>query len=376
MMLELNKSNSPTTETVEYGQETVIERLPPRPLEQGRTAKKFSVVFTGSIDPAAAITHFNSRLAPELASAFELLIVNDAVSAPSEQISKIARYIAIPPGSAFAELCMEAARQARGEYVLFSKAVITCQRAASFVGQVQHNGTNIGSTPEEDCIVVKRTALFAAGSLNALLGQARASAAGTTTRLWDTYAAQQAGLGHVLQIADRTAMLHMLPKNAIAAEIGVFKGAYSEKILNIAKPAHLHLIDAWPEMPIQSDGEKLSGPDAYMYVQNRFRDAIDKNIVTLHRKTSLQAGEEFDDGYFDWIYIDAGHAYEEVRADLNCWYPKIKRGGFITGHDYIEKTWYGVVRAVNEFLTQKAAVFIGLTQEDHGSRSWIVKKTD
>ena len=33
------------------------------------------------------------------------------------------------------------------------------------------------------------------------------------------------------------------------------------------------------------------------------------------------------------MWIDAGHEYEDVVEDIKLWYPKIKDGGFILGHD-------------------------------------------
>lgn len=61
----------------------------------------------------------------------------------------------------------------------------------------------------------------------------------------------------------------------------------------------------------------------------------------------------FEDDYFDFIYIDADHTYEAVKSDLESWYPKLKKGGIMSGHDYVEVTTsvpFGVVQAVNEFL--------------------------
>ena len=39
------------------------------------------------------------------------------------------------------------------------------------------------------------------------------------------------------------------------------------------------------------------------------------------------------DKELDFVWIDAGHEYEDVVEDIKLWYPKIKDGGFILGHD-------------------------------------------
>lgn len=58
------------------------------------------------------------------------------------------------------------------------------------------------------------------------------------------------------------------------------------------------------------------------------------NIVKI-RKTSLEAAKDFEDGSLDAVYIDAEHDEESVRADIRAWRPKIKRGGILSGHDFV-----------------------------------------
>lgn len=58
----------------------------------------------------------------------------------------------------------------------------------------------------------------------------------------------------------------------------------------------------------------------------------------------------------DLIYIDGGHTYEEVKQDLTDWIRILKKGGFITGHDYWKK-FPGVIQAVNEIVGKPDKVF-------------------
>ena len=39
----------------------------------------------------------------------------------------------------------------------------------------------------------------------------------------------------------------------------------------------------------------------------------------------------------DAIYIDANHTYEAAKQDIELWYPKVRKGGMICGHDYLPK---------------------------------------
>ena len=36
----------------------------------------------------------------------------------------------------------------------------------------------------------------------------------------------------------------------------------------------------------------------------------------------------------DFVFLDAAHDYENVKEDILSWYPKVKVGGWLTGHDY------------------------------------------
>lgn len=73
-----------------------------------------------------------------------------------------------------------------------------------------------------------------------------------------------------------------------------------------------------------------------------------ENIFYL-RKTSLEASKEFEDNYFDFIYLDGIHLYENVKEDIIHWIPKLKKGGFFVGDDY-SKNFPGVIKAVNEMF--------------------------
>ena len=63
---------------------------------------------------------------------------------------------------------------------------------------------------------------------------------------------------------------------------------------------------------------------------------------------SYEAADYFLDNSVDQIFIDAGHSYEAVIKDIQAWYPKMKNGSIIAGHDY--NSWEGVKKAVNELL--------------------------
>ena len=54
----------------------------------------------------------------------------------------------------------------------------------------------------------------------------------------------------------------------------------------------------------------------------------------IMRSLSTTAAENFEDSYFDWIYIDALHTESALLKDLHAWYPKVRDGGLISGDDF------------------------------------------
>ena len=59
------------------------------------------------------------------------------------------------------------------------------------------------------------------------------------------------------------------------------------------------------------------------------------------RANSKIASEIFEDESLDFIYIDANHAYDFVVEDIKLWFPKLKKEGVFSGHDYLNMNWYG-----------------------------------
>ena len=76
------------------------------------------------------------------------------------------------------------------------------------------------------------------------------------------------------------------------------------------------------------------------------------------RLPSVKAARCFEDGELDFVFIDGEHSYEAVKADVRAWWPKIRNGGFLIGHDYNPKRFPGVCRAVDEFAESKQAPIV------------------
>lgn len=130
----------------------------------------------------------------------------------------------------------------------------------------------------------------------------------------------------------------------IGAEIGVYKGDNAEFILKILKPTILYLVDPWNNF-LDTDSNEIIGETQYIETQQRLKEYGNKRLI---KRTSQEANKLFKDEEFDFVYIDADHHYDSITNDLKLWYPKIKKGGVLAGHDY-HKSMEGIVMAVNEF---------------------------
>jgi len=87
----------------------------------------------------------------------------------------------------------------------------------------------------------------------------------------------------------------------------------------------------------------------------------------VHRMTSEEASKGFADESVDFVFIDGDHSYEGCSTDIRCWWPKVKPGGLLSGHDYRDEFGFGVVRAVQEFLNGRE-LRLGL------NHTWFVTK--
>ena len=111
--------------------------------------------------------------------------------------------------------------------------------------------------------------------------------------------------------------------------------------------------------------------------KERLQPYIDKGQYELMEMTSMEASRHFEDGYFDFVYIDGDHRFTPVHKDLRWWYKKVRSGGFFGGHDYINVPKCGVVRAVNNFAIRNEVKF-NLTSEINDGKVnksyWLIKE--
>jgi len=145
-----------------------------------------------------------------------------------------------------------------------------------------------------------------------------------------------------------------------AAEIGVRYGWFSKFMLDNTE-MEVWSVDPWlPNAELDGDTEQVFEHAKRLLAEHGKRSHI-------IRGWSPAEAENFDDNFFDFIYIDAAHDYESVKADLGGWYGKLRSKGIFAGHDYDEQAWPGVFRAVNEFFEErKITLHLTGTGDNHG----------
>lgn len=172
-------------------------------------------------------------------------------------------------------------------------------------------------------------------------------------------------------LLNRAELLTRLPRGATTAELGVDHAAFSEEILKVAQPQTLHLVDLW-NSDRYHDG-LFEGTKA------KFADQIAAGRVRIHRQYSVQAAADFEDDYFDWIYVDTDHSYETTARELRSYAAKVKADGIIAGHDYSMGNWvssyrYGVIEALHEFCVEQNWEFVYLTMDPFESQSFAIRR--
>jgi hypothetical protein len=134
----------------------------------------------------------------------------------------------------------------------------------------------------------------------------------------------------------RRGLLEEMPKNAVVAEIGVWAGDFSQRILDICAPRVLHLVDPWayqPEFRNTAFGRRKNRDrmeDLYREVTKRFAG---DSRVRIHRGASDEILETFEDALLDWVYIAGNHNEPFISNDLRLCLRKVKPDGIIAGDD-------------------------------------------
>lgn len=142
------------------------------------------------------------------------------------------------------------------------------------------------------------------------------------------------------------AFLHGLRRGA---EIGVSGGRLTTFLTLTVPKLTMVAVDRW----LPDEERDIEGYESYQTWPleeslRKFAMTVERTApgrVRIIRAPSLDAAKLVEDGSLDFVFIDASHTYEDCKADIAAWTPKVRSGGFVSGHDY---EWPTVKRAVDE----------------------------
>jgi predicted O-methyltransferase YrrM len=136
-------------------------------------------------------------------------------------------------------------------------------------------------------------------------------------------------------------------------EVGVWKGMsacfMAVEIINSGKNIKFDCVDTWEYIDTSKEINQSQFEDLFSIFSKNIEPV--KNNINVIKSISWEGALNYEDNSLDFVFIDAGHDYESVKKDINSWYPKVKNGGIIAGHDYHYDC--GVYPAVNEFFENK-----------------------
>ena len=155
-------------------------------------------------------------------------------------------------------------------------------------------------------------------------------------------------------------MVEKFPSGSKFVEVGSWKGKSSAymavEIANSCKEIDFYCVDTW-EGSIEHKNKQELFMLYNIFLSNM--KPVESYYMPLKMK-SLDAVSRFGDHSLDFVFIDASHEYEDVKADIIAWLPKIKPGGILAGHDYYidDFDYYpGVKQAVNEEFSEFEAKY-------------------
>lgn len=155
-------------------------------------------------------------------------------------------------------------------------------------------------------------------------------------------------------------MLYELGLNK-GAEIGTRKGVNAVDLCKNHPNIHLTCVDPWL---VEDTRDIIPTSDpAGTWQEDYYKECVENlkpyNVKIL-RMMSMDALSQIPDRSLDFVYIDACHNFDFIMQDIIEWSKKVKKDGFVSGHDYYPSKAPGVVRAIDVYT------------EMHNIKEWYV----
>lgn len=144
----------------------------------------------------------------------------------------------------------------------------------------------------------------------------------------------------------------ILGDNITIVEIGSYCGSGTMIFHEVFKNSKILCVDGWEKYyescsTYDIDKQELELKEAEAIFDERTSGI--SNIVK-NKILSLDFVQTIENDSIDLVYIDGNHDYAFVRDDINHWFPKVKSGGIIGGHDW---NWPSVQKAISEIFSKE-----------------------
>jgi len=167
-----------------------------------------------------------------------------------------------------------------------------------------------------------------------------------------------------MEMNTRLDLLQLIPNEGSFVEVGTRSGDFAVEISKARPDIKLFCVDNWL-------------PPFERHYEEALKNIGDKAIIL--KLSSLDASKTIYIQQVDMVYIDADHTYQSVFDDLNSWWPRIRKGGYLAGHDFESKAvgdgWHTAIEveaAVTHWLSDKPELKLHVIKES--APSFFIKK--
>jgi len=141
------------------------------------------------------------------------------------------------------------------------------------------------------------------------------------------------------------------------AELGVHDGVSFKNMVKRCPECNLVGVDLYESQPENNGPEKWTpGENGHAWDHKRYYTDLlnfchNHDNAVIIKDYTTNVAEQYPDGHFDFVFIDADHGYEGCLRDIKAWHPKVREGGRVIGHDIHFPT---VQKAVTEFYGENS----------------------
>lgn len=161
----------------------------------------------------------------------------------------------------------------------------------------------------------------------------------------------------------RSELGRLVPEGGLWVELGVARGDFAVEVLRRNAQLRYLGIDRWSD---HHDAVEAG------VAGQALRPYLPRGI--LQRSTFAAAAGYMPDECCDVVYVDGyAHTGQAEGATLEQWWPKVRRGGILAGHDYDLAKWPLTYKAVNYFAGSRG-LKVEVIEEATGYASWWIRR--